>query len=87
MGGFTAVWALRNGTLLFATAVNTNSVMSYGVSQFDSTVTASTRVCPGDCSLTGGTCVNGKCYCVSGCTGENCKGGLPFCSAAAVPGC
>ena len=79
VGGFTMVYALGNGSLIMEQSVNVDSSMKYGIAQFNSPATMVSQQCAG-CSLTGGTCVSGKCYCIAGCAGEDCTQGLPFCS-------
>jgi hypothetical protein len=72
---------------LFESSVNVDGSETNGVTQFDSSITIPEYRCAGGCSVTGGTCIKGVCYCTAGCEGADCMSGKAYCASNTVPGC
>ena len=63
-----------------------SGVEQVALSRFDSSfIVPEVTGCAAGCSVEGGTCVNGQCYCQPGCSGVDCSSGGSFCQPPTPP--
>jgi len=82
---FMNAWMLTNGTVLLLDQYTTlvNPTQQNAIVHVTSPLLRGDVVgCNGGCSLHGGTCINGQCYCQPGCSGSDCRSGQPYCDPA-----
>lgn len=86
--GFVAVYGLINGSVVLRRVANdpSSGVEQVALSRFDSSfIVPEVTGCAAGCSVEGGTCVNGQCYCQPGCSGVDCSSGGSFCQPPTPP--
>ncbi len=89
--GYTGVYAMTNGTLMFQFAQNDDATMYYGLAQLESSFVLDKNPAFGcartGCSAAGGFCDHGRCHCFPGCAGADCSQGSAFCSKKSLDWC
>jgi hypothetical protein len=89
--GYTDVYAMSNGSLVFKFAQNDDAAMFYGVAQLESSFVLDRHPAFGcmrtGCSAAGGFCDHGRCHCFPGCAGQDCSQGSAFCSKTSLDWC
>lgn len=84
--GFTEVWPMANGSVVAHRDGNDpGNSDAIGLSRFDSSFILPQHRCEAGCSVRGGTCVRGVCYCQPHCSGTDCMTGMPEVCAPPKP--